>query len=77
MSIYITREMVSHEPHKGKRKTPGLLGRLTRAVAKTWERTRAMAELNAMSDLELRDMGLYRADIARVVNGTAGRRRGA
>jgi uncharacterized protein YjiS (DUF1127 family) len=46
----------------------GLLARLVRAVAVYFRRGREWRELYDMSDAELRDIGITRGDIDRVVN---------
>ncbi|WP_353890450.1 DUF1127 domain-containing protein [uncultured Aliiroseovarius sp.] len=74
MSVYITREMLHHTAHENKRDdTVALIGQLGRSLARWWQRRRAIAQLEAMDDALLRDMGIYRADIRRVVNGFSDR----
>ena len=58
---------------------PGWLSRLVVSGA-TWigghaERRRAIAQLNAMTDWQLHDIGLTRADIHAAVTGRLARRR--
>jgi len=47
-----------------------LLTEAVRAVTKTVEHARAMRQLSAMSDRELRDIGINRAEIEALVTGT-------
>ena len=47
----------------------GPLRRAARAVIKSWKRRRMVASLEAMEDRLLRDIGIYRGDIKRVVYG--------
>lgn len=74
MSVYITREMLHEAAYENKRdETFGLMGQLGRSVARWWQRRRAIAELEAMDDMLLRDMGIYRSEIRRAVNGSSDR----
>ncbi|HYZ30899.1 MAG TPA: DUF1127 domain-containing protein [Crenalkalicoccus sp.] len=45
------------------------LGRITGALGAWWERERAAAELTRLSDRELRDIGIARGEIRRVLAG--------
>lgn len=47
----------------------GIVRRWARAVTKNWKRRRMIAALHAMDDRLLRDIGIYRNDIERVVDG--------
>lgn len=47
----------------------GWLGRLGRRLYEMRRRARAKAELHAMNDLELRDLGLGRSDVPSVLAG--------
>ena len=68
MSVFITREMIWQAANDGKRRNAdGILERLVRTVAQKFIRSRTMAALHALSDWQLRDIGLHRGDIPRVV----------
>ncbi|MFZ1468323.1 MAG: DUF1127 domain-containing protein [Paracoccaceae bacterium] len=70
MSVYITRKMLWQPENESKHRNAGnILDRLVRSVARKLKRSRTMAELRALGDRELRDIGLYREDIPRVVAG--------
>ena len=69
MSVITTREMIWQEANDGKRRNAdGILERLTRFVALNFRRNRTMAALHSLSDWQLRDIGLHRGDIARMVS---------
>ncbi len=53
---------------------PGWLPRLGRWLRAMRSRQRARAELRAMNDLELRDLGLGRSDVPSVLAGCFDRR---
>ncbi|RKF13624.1 DUF1127 domain-containing protein [Roseovarius spongiae] len=62
--------MLHDTAHENERDdTVGLIGQFGRFLARRRQRRRAIAELEAMDDMLLRDMGIYRSDIRRVVNG--------
>ncbi len=70
MSVYITREIFWQPENESNHRNAGnILDRLVRSVARKLKRNRTMAELHALSDRDLRDIGLYRGDIPRVVAG--------
>ncbi len=70
MSIYITRQMIDPASRKRQRdQSNGLFRRLFRSAARRWERRKMIAALEAMDDRLLRDIGIYRGDIRRVVDG--------
>lgn len=50
-----------------------LLSQAVRAVSQTVEHARAIRQLEAMSDRELRDIGIARAEIEAVVTGKTAR----
>ncbi len=69
MSVYITPEMVRREAHEWRRdNTVGILARLVRSARRKWKRSKAVSDLCALSDRELRDIGIFRGDISRVVS---------
>ncbi len=47
----------------------GALNRWMSAAARRWRRRKMIAALSAMDDRILKDIGIYRGDIARVVDG--------
>ncbi len=57
-------------PRSGRRGPSGLLARIVTWFAELPARNAAIAELSAMSDRELADIGISRADIQGVVAGT-------
>jgi uncharacterized protein YjiS (DUF1127 family) len=70
MSVYITREMLWQAANDDKHENSGnILRRLARSVVRKLKRRRTRSELSALSDWELRDIGIYRGDIPRVVAG--------
>lgn len=74
MSVYITREMVRRAAHEHKRDKPySLFGSMARSLARKWQRRKAIAQLEAMDDYLLKDIGINRSDIRRVVNEPYGR----
>ncbi len=61
----------TNRPRRNKVYAPakdGLLRRSLRSIYQRWNRRRMIAELHSMNDRMLRDMGIYRNDIERVVN---------
>ncbi|MDP2869458.1 DUF1127 domain-containing protein [Methyloversatilis sp.] len=52
---------------------PGWIRNWVRQLGEAGRRRRARAELRAMNDLELRDIGLGRSDIPSVLSGQFGR----
>ncbi|MFD2741641.1 DUF1127 domain-containing protein [Sulfitobacter aestuarii] len=70
MTIYITRKMLADFARGSARVEPfGVFYQLGRSIARYGLRRRAIAELEAMDDATLRDIGIYRGDIRRVVDG--------
>lgn len=84
MSYYISRRMLETDAHLATRgpvhetcRDPGSAGggafgslrRACGAVARNWQRRRMVRALQAMDDWLLSDIGIYRGDIERVVNG--------
>ncbi|SMD09608.1 DUF1127 domain-containing protein [Primorskyibacter flagellatus] len=68
MSAYITREMVRQAAHEWPyENATGVLGRLVRTMKRSWKRRETANQLHTLSDRELRDIGIYRGDIPRVV----------
>lgn len=47
----------------------GVLQRWSRAITNNWKRRKMIGALRAMDDRLLRDIGIYRNDIERVVDG--------
>ncbi|RKF12741.1 DUF1127 domain-containing protein [Roseovarius spongiae] len=47
--------------------TIGIFERLIRSAERAWKRRETAKELHALTDWELRDIGIHRADIPRVV----------
>lgn len=47
----------------------GLLRRWLRAVVRNWKRRKMIAALQALDDRLLKDIGIYRTDIPRIVAG--------
>lgn len=47
----------------------GLLRRWLRAASRQWQRRKMIATLEALDDWTLRDIGIHRGDIPRVVDG--------
>ena len=50
-----------------------ILSRLGRAISDNWGRRKMIAALRSMDDHLLKDIGIYRNDIERVVNGAYAR----
>ena len=74
MSIYITREMLWEEAQDSKRSKPrNLLNRLVRPVVRQWKRNATISELSALSDAQLRDIGIHRGEIPHVARGMSDR----
>lgn len=70
MAIYITRKMLTDFARQEANAAPFSVFRdLATSLARRRQRRRAMAELEAMDDATLRDIGIYRGDIRRVVDG--------
>jgi uncharacterized protein YjiS (DUF1127 family) len=68
MSVFITREMVRQAGREWRHdNTIGILGRMVRSVRRNLERRAAISELRSFSDRELRDIGINRGDITRIV----------
>ncbi|MCY0150121.1 DUF1127 domain-containing protein [Hoeflea sp. G2-23] len=71
MSIYITRHMLNPDLYPLKmEKRSGFLRRGWQFLVRKWGCHQAILALEAMDDRLLRDIGLYRADITRAVNGS-------
>jgi len=47
----------------------GILRRRLRLAVRQWQRNKMIAELYALDNRVLRDFGIYRGDIPRIVNG--------
>lgn len=74
MSIYITRQMIDPAFDKrGRDENKGFFRRLFRSATRQWQRRRMIAALQAMDDRLLRDIGIDRADIPRIVDGFSDR----
>ncbi len=70
MAIYITRKMLTDFARQEATAAPFSAFRdLATSLARRSQRRRAIAELEAMDDATLRDIGIYRGDIRSVVNG--------
>ncbi|MFC6643559.1 MULTISPECIES: DUF1127 domain-containing protein [Sulfitobacter] len=70
MAIYITRKMLTDFASEESRAEPFSVFRdLADSLARRRQRRRAIAELEAMDDASLRDIGIYRGDIRWVVEG--------
>lgn len=70
MSIYITRKMVrSASEMRGADESKGLFRRMLDAGIRSRQRRRMIAALEALDDRILRDIGINRGDIPRVVYG--------
>lgn len=68
MSVYITREMLRQAARAPQQfPTDNILSRVVRAAKRAARQRRTVAELSVLTDRELRDIGLWRADIPRVV----------
>lgn len=77
MSIYITRQMI--DPAFDTRRHDdggGLFQRLLRPAIRTWQRRKMIATLNSLDDGTLRDIGINRTDIPRIVDGFSNRELG-
>jgi len=69
MSIYITRHMVQPvSENRGADASKGRFRRWLDAGIRKWQRRKMIATLEALDDRVLRDIGIYRGDIQRVVN---------
>ena len=70
MSAFFTREMLwEAAEHIRNDKTRTLPGQFTRMIVRQLKRRRTRAELSALSDRELRDIGIQRGDISQMVAG--------
>ena len=70
MAIYITRKMLNDFARQEAHAAPfSVLRDLATSLARRRQRRRAMAELEAMDDATLRDVGSYRGDIRNMVGG--------
>lgn len=70
MSVFFTREMLwEAADHIKNDKTGNMLVQMARPIARKLKRYRIRAELSALSDWELRDIGIHRGDIPDVVAG--------
>lgn len=69
MSTYINRQMLNPAPGGLTDKADGLFQRSLAGIARNWRRRKMTAALAAMDDRLLRDIGIYREDIRRVVDG--------
>lgn len=70
MAIYITRKMLTDFARQEANAAPFSVFRdLATSLARRRQRRRAIAELEAMDDATLRDIGIYRGDIRNVVDG--------
>ncbi|WP_435988672.1 DUF1127 domain-containing protein [Sulfitobacter sp. SH24] len=70
MAIYITRKMLTDFAKEESRAEPFSIFRdLANSFPRRRQRRRAIAELEAMDDASLRDIGIYRGDIRWVVEG--------
>lgn len=70
MSTYIRR--LKFDPtlrDRGNGKSNWLFRQMFNGMARGWRRRKMIAALNSMDDRLLRDIGLYRVDIERLVNG--------
>ncbi|MCB1311448.1 MAG: DUF1127 domain-containing protein [Sedimentitalea sp.] len=70
MSIYITRQMIaSASDNRGGDEGSDFVRRLFGPAIRKWRRRKMIAALEALDDRSLRDIGIYRGDIPRVVDG--------
>ncbi len=70
MHPYITKRMLDQTPpHKSEPKRNGLFRKWMVLAKQQWQRRKMIAALEAMDDRLLRDIGIYRGDIKRVVDG--------
>ena len=68
MSVSNTREMVRQAaPEQRHNESVGIVERMIRSARRKWKRRETAKELHSLSDWELRDIGVYRVDIPRVV----------
>lgn len=77
MSNYLTPQML-HPAAKTRRRNDrgGLFGQMFQAAVRVWKRHKMIAELDALDDAMLKDIGIYRGDIRRVVAGFSDRELG-
>ena len=70
MAIYITRKMLTDFAQQEANAAPFSVFRdLATSLGRRRQRRQAIAELEAMDDATLRDIGIYRGDIRNVVDG--------
>lgn len=70
MTNHITRETLDFTNNRiWRSRLAGVLRRVFQAIRKNMERRVAISELQAMDNRVLRDLGIYRGDIPRVVDG--------
>jgi uncharacterized protein YjiS (DUF1127 family) len=70
MNIYLSRETLNPASDRLRRsKLIAALRRMGGAIRQNMERRAAINELHSMDDRTLRDLGIYRSDIERVVDG--------
>ncbi|WP_196778366.1 DUF1127 domain-containing protein [Thalassorhabdomicrobium marinisediminis] len=70
MSVYITREMIRDAASAARGESVATLTRrLARMVVRQVQRRRAIAQLRAMDDDQLRDIGIERSQIRQAVSG--------
>ncbi|MDN5788299.1 DUF1127 domain-containing protein [Pseudorhodobacter sp.] len=68
MSVYITRKMIRQAAHDWRQdNTVGIVERMIRSAKRTLKRRETISELHSLTDWELRDIGIYRGDIPRIV----------
>lgn len=74
MSVYITREMLNHAAYENRdEKDVSVIAQLGRSLARRRQRRKAIAELEAMDDVLLRDIAIDRSEIRRAVDGFSDR----
>lgn len=66
---YLSQSLPYERAFRKRAKAGGVLRRWLRAVIRGWQRRRMIAALGAMDDRLLRDIGIERGDIERVVDG--------
>lgn len=70
MSVYITRTMLGPATHEGRAQTEeSLFGRIAGGAILRWQRHRMRQALERLDDRILDDIGVYRGDIAHIVEG--------
>ncbi len=60
---------LTHSMPKEAAGTGSVLRKLIRAAVRRWQQHKLITSLHALDDRQLRDIGLYRNDIKRVVHG--------